>query len=105
MNVCVASLVHFVRGKVSAGQKRMERQKAEAERLADSWYQRAQLALQSGDENLAREALSRRQQQVNGCHERGWMVPEGQVSFVADVCVRWSSRTTVVVVIKGRRVE
>ena len=40
----------------------------EAERLANSWYERAQLALQNGDEGLAREALARRQQQV--CFDR-----------------------------------
>lgn len=52
-------------GQVSASQKRMERQKEEADRLGKSWYDRAQLALQSGDEELAREALSRRQQQAS----------------------------------------
>ncbi|CAM9812258.1 unnamed protein product [Laminaria digitata] len=50
---------------VSASQKRMERQNVEAERLAKSWYDRAQLALQNGDEGLAREALARRQQQMD----------------------------------------
>eukprot|EP00904_Undaria_pinnatifida_P012864 jgi/Undpi1/8708/HiC_scaffold_25.g11173.m1 len=50
---------------VSASQKRMERQNAEAERLAKNWYDRAQLALQNGDEGLAREALARRQQQMD----------------------------------------
>ncbi|CAM9839770.1 unnamed protein product [Ectocarpus sp. 4 AP-2014] len=50
---------------VSATQKRMERQKQEADRLAANWYDRAQLALQNGDENLAREALARRQQQLD----------------------------------------
>eukprot|EP00752_Nemacystus_decipiens_P005694 g5154.t1 len=50
---------------VSATQKRMERQKQEADRLATNWYDRAQLALQNGDENLAREALARRQQQLD----------------------------------------
>ncbi|CAM9775425.1 unnamed protein product [Discosporangium mesarthrocarpum] len=50
---------------VSASQKRMERQKAEADRLDQSWYERAQLALTNGDEVLAREALARRQQQVD----------------------------------------
>lgn len=49
---------------VSATQKRMDRQKQEADRLATNWYDRAQLALQNGDEDLAREALARRQQQV-----------------------------------------
>lgn len=49
---------------VSATQKRMERQKEQAENLSSEWYKRAQLALSKGDEELAREALSRRQQQV-----------------------------------------
>ncbi|HLO50863.1 MAG TPA: PspA/IM30 family protein [Kamptonema sp.] len=43
-----------------ATQKRSERQCAQAESAAVEWYQRAQLALQKGDENLAREALTRR---------------------------------------------
>lgn len=46
---------------ISAAQKRMEKQKNEAETLAGDWYKRAQLALGKGDEALAREALSRRQ--------------------------------------------
>mmetsp|Transcript_2552 Transcript_2552/g.3469 ORF Transcript_2552/g.3469 Transcript_2552/m.3469 type:complete len:302 (+) Transcript_2552:1-906(+) len=50
---------------VSATQKKMERQRDEANRLANEWYGRAQLALQKGDEELAREALSRRQVQVD----------------------------------------
>lgn len=49
---------------VSATQKRMERQKEQAENLSNEWYKRAQLALSKGDEELAREALGRRQQQV-----------------------------------------
>lgn len=44
-----------------ATQKRTERQCAQAESTAKEWYQRAQLALQKGDEALARDALSRRQ--------------------------------------------
>jgi phage shock protein A len=49
---------------VSATQKRMERQKEQADNLSNEWYKRAQLALGKGDEELAREALGRRQQQV-----------------------------------------
>jgi len=48
---------------VMATQKRMQRQKDQAENLANEWYRRAQLALESDDEELAREALSRKQQQ------------------------------------------
>jgi phage shock protein A len=43
-----------------ATQKRTERQYSQALTTADDWYRRAQLALQKGDDNLAREALTRR---------------------------------------------
>lgn len=43
-----------------AAQKRTERQCSQAESTATEWYQRAQLALQKGEENLAREALTRK---------------------------------------------
>jgi phage shock protein A len=43
-----------------ASQKRTERQMAQNYSAAEQWYSRAQLALQKGDENLAREALMRR---------------------------------------------
>ncbi|HEY9823775.1 MAG TPA: PspA/IM30 family protein [Candidatus Sericytochromatia bacterium] len=43
-----------------ATQKRTERQASQAQSTADEWYNRAQLALSKGDENLAREALTRR---------------------------------------------
>ena len=44
-----------------ATQKRTERQAEQAERTAQEWYSRAQLALQKGDEAIARDALSHRQ--------------------------------------------
>ncbi|MBW4489188.1 MAG: PspA/IM30 family protein [Trichocoleus desertorum ATA4-8-CV12] len=43
-----------------ATQKRTERQCAQAQSTSNEWYQRAQLALQKGDDHLAREALTRR---------------------------------------------
>ena len=43
-----------------ATQKRTERQCSQAQTTANEWYRRAQLALQKGDEGLAREALTRR---------------------------------------------
>ncbi|QKD81390.1 PspA/IM30 family protein [Thermoleptolyngbya sichuanensis A183] len=43
-----------------ATQKRTERQQAQAEAQSREWYQRARLALQKGEEVLAREALTRR---------------------------------------------
>jgi phage shock protein A len=44
-----------------ATQKRTERQCDQANRTAQEWYNRAQLALNKGDESAAREALIRRQ--------------------------------------------
>jgi phage shock protein A len=49
---------------ITAMQRRMMKQKEQADALAQDWYNRAQLALKAGNEGLAREALSRRQQQV-----------------------------------------
>lgn len=43
-----------------ATHKRTERQIANAQMTADEWYKRAQLAIQQGNEPLAREALSKR---------------------------------------------
>jgi phage shock protein A len=40
--------------------KRTERQAQQAQSSSEEWYRRAQLALQKGDDNLAREALTRR---------------------------------------------
>jgi phage shock protein A len=44
-----------------ASQKRLEQQYNQAQTQADEWYRRAQLALQKGDETLAKEALARKQ--------------------------------------------
>ena len=43
-----------------ASQKRLKSQSEQAEGQIKTWYQRAELALQKGEEDLAREALSRR---------------------------------------------
>ncbi|MBW4554530.1 MAG: PspA/IM30 family protein [Trichormus sp. ATA11-4-KO1] len=43
-----------------ATQKRTERQAGAAQSTAEEWYRRAQLALQQGNEPLAREALTKR---------------------------------------------
>jgi len=40
------------------------KQKEQADALATDWYQRAQLALQKSNDTLAKEALTRRQQQL-----------------------------------------
>ncbi|KAL7476944.1 hypothetical protein ACHAW6_002770 [Cyclotella cf. meneghiniana] len=49
---------------ITATQRRLMKQKEQAEALADDWYKRAQLALSKGEEGLAKEALTRRQQQI-----------------------------------------
>lgn len=49
---------------VSASSKRMEEQVRLAESEAAKWYERAQLALGKGEDELAREALTRRKQQL-----------------------------------------
>lgn len=43
-----------------ATQKRTERQAQQAQFTAEEWYRRAQLALQQGNDTLAREALTKR---------------------------------------------
>jgi phage shock protein A len=43
-----------------ATQKRTERQAGQSQATAEEWYRRAQLALQKGEDTLAREALTRR---------------------------------------------
>ncbi|KAI4324320.1 hypothetical protein L6164_023871 [Bauhinia variegata] len=45
---------------VLASQKRLENKYKSAQEASDEWYRKAQLALQKGQEDLAREALKRR---------------------------------------------
>jgi len=47
---------------VTAGQRRLLSQKNQYESVANDWYRRAQLAIKSSNEGLAREALARREQ-------------------------------------------
>jgi phage shock protein A len=48
-----------------ASQRRLQRQKDQVEGIANDWYHRAQLALQRNNEGLAREALARRQLELD----------------------------------------
>lgn len=50
---------------ITATQRRLLKQKEQADALGQDWYQRAQLALQKGNDGLAKEALTRRQQQLD----------------------------------------
>jgi len=53
---------------ITATQRRLLKQKEQADAMAQDWYARAQLALKNGNEALAREALTRRQQQVDSAN-------------------------------------
>lgn len=46
--------------KVLASQKQLENKYKASQTTADDWYRRAKLALEKGDEMLAKEALKRR---------------------------------------------
>ena len=50
---------------VTATQRRLLKQKEQADAMGEDWYNRAKLALKAGNEELAREALNRRQQQTD----------------------------------------
>lgn len=49
---------------VTATQRRLMKQKEQCEAMSQDWYKRAQLALEKGNDELAKEALSRRQTQT-----------------------------------------
>lgn len=51
-----------------ASQKKSQQQYNTAQNEANKWQQRAQLALQKGDENLAREALQRKKSQAESAN-------------------------------------
>eukprot|EP00960_Hanusia_phi_P064264 765747-Hanusia_phi.AAC.2 len=48
---------------VAANTKRLEKQKQQADQLVEEWLKRAKLALEKGDEDAARAALERKNQQ------------------------------------------
>lgn len=54
---------------VVASQRRLEKQKQQAESTAQDWYNRAQLALRRNKEDLAREALARRELELEKANE------------------------------------
>jgi phage shock protein A len=66
-----------------ATQKRTERQASQAQATAQEWYDRAQLALSKGDENLAREALTRRKS-----YQETANAMQAQLSQQADVVTK-----------------
>ncbi|MEM9138143.1 MAG: PspA/IM30 family protein [Cyanobacteria bacterium P01_F01_bin.42] len=64
-----------------ATQKRTERQQAAAQAQAKSWYNRAQLALGKGDDDLARDALTRRQTYVDTAKTLGMQLTQQQTTI------------------------
>ncbi|GLT91590.1 hypothetical protein SLE2022_094700 [Rubroshorea leprosula] len=54
---------------VLASQKRLQNKCSAAEQASDDWYRRAQLALQRGEEDLAREALKRRKSYADNANQ------------------------------------
>jgi phage shock protein A len=67
-----------------ATQKRTERQYYQAQSTADEWYKRAQLALQKGDDHLAKEALTKRKSYQQTANSLKAQI-EGQKDVVAQL--------------------
>jgi len=64
---------------VTATQRRILKQKEQCDAMAQDWYKRAQLALEKGNDDLAKEALARRQQQTEEANGL-----QGQLDSQAD---------------------
>eukprot|EP00183_Erythrolobus_madagascarensis_P006094 CAMPEP_0185845514 /NCGR_PEP_ID=MMETSP1354-20130828/1463_1 /TAXON_ID=708628 /ORGANISM="Erythrolobus madagascarensis, Strain CCMP3276" /LENGTH=303 /DNA_ID=CAMNT_0028545495 /DNA_START=45 /DNA_END=956 /DNA_ORIENTATION=+ len=79
---------------VAATAKRLERQKEQADKTAAEWYRRAQLALQKGDEELAREALVRKTTQDEASTQLGTQLEgmRANVTKMADSVVEIESK-------------
>jgi len=56
---------------VLATQRRIASQKEQQDQLASEWYRRAELAVEKGDDGLAKEALTRRQAAATKAEELG----------------------------------
>lgn len=54
---------------VTASQRRLANSQKQQESVAKDWYRRAQLALKKGEEDLARQALARREQALQAAQE------------------------------------
>lgn len=66
---------------ITATQRRLLKQKEQADTIAKDWFDRAQLALQKGNDELAREALVRRQQQVDASEALQVQIDEQNASI------------------------
>ncbi|CAE7434420.1 NXN [Symbiodinium sp. CCMP2456] len=56
---------------VLATQRRLQTQKEQADKMAEDWYKRAEMAVEKGDDELAKEALTRRQTSVTKANDLG----------------------------------
>uniref|UniRef100_A0A7N2MWE2 Uncharacterized protein n=1 Tax=Quercus lobata TaxID=97700 RepID=A0A7N2MWE2_QUELO len=73
---------------VLASQKQLENKYKAAQQASEDWYRRAQLALQKGEEDLAREALKRRKSYAaRACALR--FVPRLQEAFALKCAQRF----------------
>jgi phage shock protein A len=75
---------------VMASQKQLENKYNAAQKTADDWYKRAQLAIEKGDDDLAREALTRRksyQENADGMKENLLQQKEAVEKLVANTRV------------------
>jgi phage shock protein A len=66
-----------------ATQKRTERQSSQAQSMAQEWYNRAEMALQKGDDEIARQALTRRQSYLQSAQAM-----EAQIGQQRDVVAK-----------------
>jgi phage shock protein A len=79
---------------ITATQKRAQVAKGQAEKLSADWYKRAQLALEAGDEELAKEALSRRQIQLESVETltKQILTQEGAITKLYDSMMELDSK-------------
>lgn len=69
-----------------ADEKRLQARAEEAQRTADDWQRKAELALDKGDDDLAKQALQRRNTYAttaSGLHEQ-WQAHSAQVQALKD---------------------
>jgi phage shock protein A len=69
-----------------ADEKKLEREAIEQERLAKEWEQKAMLAVRAGKDDLAKEALLRKQEYVNnfGQYQTQWQAQKASVDKLKD---------------------
>ena len=64
---------------VFASKKRMGKERGEAERMGEQWYERAGMAMKKGDEELAREGERERERAGGWARRRIFVVGECRI--------------------------